>query len=62
MRERMEYFAAVRQTPTHNGDGYGWGGDYIVVLGQAAINFGNDRGLAEAVAERWNAALGGDAR
>lgn len=30
----------VSQTPKHTGDGYDWGGDWIVTIGDTSINLG----------------------
>jgi hypothetical protein len=51
--------ASVSVMPTHIGDGYGWGGDVILSIGDRAINFGQDKigeKLALEVAKRWNSA------
>lgn len=46
--------AALGQMPVHNGDGYSWGGDWIVTINQSAINFGGDPHLAALVVRAVN--------
>ena len=46
--------AVLGQTVIHNGDGYSWGGDWIVTINQTAINFGGDPHLASFVVRAVN--------
>lgn len=45
--------ATVSFLPYMTGDGYGWGGEAVLTIGDASIIIG-DRSLAEEIAERWN--------
>ena len=48
--------ATVKRQPTYDGDGYSYGGESILCIGQDAIPFGNNHWLAEEIAHVWNAA------
>jgi hypothetical protein len=58
-KEEMEKAKATySRMPTYSGDGYGYGGAFIVTIGDVSINFGEDHvsgKLAEEVVRRWNA-------
>lgn len=52
--------AQAAQLPAHSGDGYGFGGGAVVVIGGRAIVIGEGDGmlaLAKEIARRWNAGL-----
>lgn len=49
--------AVVTRMPGYTGDGYNWGGEVLLTIGDRSIPFGNEFDLVEEVAERWNAAL-----
>lgn len=59
-------FANVAYLPAYSGDGYGYGGGCILVIGQLAFQFGEQperARIAEQLARLWNAAQKqGDAR
>lgn len=49
----------MSQMPWINGDGYSWGGEAIVTIGECAIMVGAGKEaetLAREIARRWNAA------
>lgn len=49
--------ARVAQLPSHSGDGYGYGGGAVLIIGEHAIQFGEGSDayqLAKEVARRWN--------
>ncbi len=47
--------ARVAQTPIHNGDGYGYGGDWILTIDKVALNLGpHGQMLVYEMATRWN--------
>ncbi len=53
--------ASVSQAPSHDGDGYGWGGDYYLTIGFLTVNFGPRHAAAEIakeLAELWNTRTG----
>lgn len=57
MGKLTEGVATVSQLPFHDGDGYSWGGDIILTIGERALHFGSGketREFAEEVARRWN--------
>lgn len=37
----------VSTLPSHNGDGYSWGGDIILSFGEWAVNFGTSQNYSE---------------
>lgn len=52
--------AQAAQLPSHSGDGYGFGGGAVVVIGGRAIDVGEGdvaQALAKEIASRWNAGL-----
>jgi hypothetical protein len=59
MARLTEAVATVSQMPFHDGDGYSWGGDAVLTIGERSFHFGSGKGardLAEEVARRWNSA------
>ena len=51
--------AETAATPSHNGDGYGYGGAAVLIIGGRAILLGErDHDLALAIAARWNCHVG----
>ena len=46
--------AIVSSLPVMSGDGYGWGGEAVLTIGDQSVVIG-DIALAEEIAERWNA-------
>ena len=55
--EMDERLARVVQMPAHDGDGYGYGGDFLLVIDDLAVNFGpRDGDVAKQLARLWNAA------
>lgn len=57
-RDKMEnYQASVCYLPVHSGDGYGFGGGAIFVVGGYAFPVGEDREaakIAQRLAKLWN--------
>lgn len=50
--------ARVSTLPAYSGDGYGYGGGVVVIIGQWAIPLGEGNfalKLGKEIAERWNA-------
>lgn len=51
--------ASTGSTPSHDGDGYGYGGDAVVIIGGRVIILGpNDHELALEMEARWNCHVG----
>lgn len=53
------YTASLSHMPTHHGDGYGWGGDCILTIGEQSLNLGLGReavDMARRIVALWNAA------
>lgn len=51
--------AIAAQMPWRDGDGYSWGGEAVLTIGERAVLFGSGREafeLAKEVALRWNEA------
>jgi len=57
MPKLTEAAAIVSRMPYHDGDGYSWGGETILTIGDRSINFGSGNEankLANEIAARWN--------
>lgn len=56
----LERQATVSRLPWNDGDGYSYGGQVVLTIGGRSMLFGNsndDKGFADEIAKRWNAAL-----
>ena len=58
--KQERYYATVSQLPWHDGDGYSYGGDVILTIGERSINLGAfDNGktlkFAHTIADALNA-------
>lgn len=53
----------IKKTPSHDGDGYSYGGDTILTVGSKAINFGKCENEANYLYKCWydNAIINGEA-
>lgn len=58
MAKLTEAEARVATLPTHDGDGYSYGGGVLLIIGDCAIPLGargDAEELAREIARRWNA-------
>lgn len=53
--------AALHQLPYHDGDGYSFGGDWILTVGERAIHLGagnESKAVGARIVNLWNEAAG----
>lgn len=55
---KLTDLASISYLPLHDGDGYSYGGDCILTIGDRSVSFGSGSDaelLANEIAKRWNA-------
>lgn len=57
MMDPLTTKAGLHQMPVHMGDGWSWGGDWILSIGEQAFNLGpgdNGRQIGQRIVSLWN--------